>query len=278
MVPLDKLVCRMQVRELFDEEELAGLAQSIRQQGILVPLLAHREGELWVLDDGERRLRAARLVGLEAVPVLIDPRELSEAEVIQRQLVTAAQREGLKPLEEAKAIARLIEATGQSQERVAQMLGIRAGTVSKRLKLLELPGAVQAQLEREEISASAAYHIATVRSPEEQERLGAEAVAGALSRDAIAGKVQSQKRRSRSAPRRGASVRFVGKLGGDTTVTVIAPMLESVDQLIAAVEALLVRARKARGKGHTLSALAIQLRDEAKAARSAESAVKSEEA
>ncbi len=124
-LPLEKIVANPQVRQQFDREAEQGLAQSIREVGILQPLrVRHHEGQP-VIVDGERRFRAARLLGLPSVPVIFEERELASAEVIQRQLVANCQREDLRPLEKARAIAHLIKTTGWTQGQIATKLGMR---------------------------------------------------------------------------------------------------------------------------------------------------------
>src|SRR5258708_3418886 len=108
-VPIDRLICEPQVRERFDEESLAGLAQSIKESGILQPILVRREGSEFIVVEGERRVRAAPMAGLTEVPVLINDRELSEGEIIYRQFATNCQREHLTPIEKSKAIDRLMK-------------------------------------------------------------------------------------------------------------------------------------------------------------------------
>src|SRR5689334_14677345 len=103
------LTVRPQARTTFDEQALVELAQSIREQGILHPLLAHKEGDRIVVDDGERRFRAAKVVGLTTVPVIVTDRPLTAAERLQVQLVSACQRQGLSVLDEARAIKHLID-------------------------------------------------------------------------------------------------------------------------------------------------------------------------
>lgn len=264
-VPIDSIVCRRQVRESFDNESLAGLAQSIKESGVLQPLLAHREGTTFVLDDGERRLRAAKRAGLDAVPVIVDDRELCEAEVLQRQLVTNCQREDLSPIEKARAIERLIKATQWTAGQVSAKLGLSPASVSKLLSLLGLPDSMLAQVASGQLAASAAYELAKMPESPEREELATAAVRNGLSRDAVAGKVKSAKRAG-AADGSAGTRRFTAALtdGRSVTVTGIAMTLDAMIELL---EELLAKARKARPKGLELDTFLRLLRDEAKGGR-----------
>ena len=144
-----------QPRRNFSQELLEGLAQSIRAHGILEPLVVRpspREGGArYQLVIGERRWRAARLAGLETVPVLV--RRVSDREMVQMALVENLQREDLNPLEEAEAYRRLIEEFGMSQEEVARLLGRARPTVANTLRLLELEEPIKAYVLEGRLSA-----------------------------------------------------------------------------------------------------------------------------
>jgi ParB family chromosome partitioning protein len=265
LVPVDSIICRKQVRESFDEESLAGLAQSIAESGVLQPLLAHREGTMFILDDGERRLRAAKRAGLDVVPAIVDGRELGEAEVVHRQLVSNCQREALTPMERAKAIDRLMKATGWTAGQAAAKLGLSPASVSKLLALLTLPEGVQAEVSAGTIAASAAYELAKVPDPSERDRLASSVVQNGLSRDALAAKVRTAKR-SASSPAPGAAKRFTAVMSGGRSVTV-AGATATLDALVDLLEELLGKVRKARPKGVELDTFLRVLRDEAKGAK-----------
>lgn len=163
-VPVDELVCRKQVRELFDEDELAGLALSIKEHGVLIPLLARLEDTTFILVDGERRLRAARRAGLSVVPVIVEDRELGVAEIVQRQLIANCQRADLTPIEKARAFQQLMDQEGWTAAELATRLGISAATVSRTRALLGLPAEVRERVARGDLAAATAYEIA--RTPD----------------------------------------------------------------------------------------------------------------
>jgi len=133
-----------QPRRSFDEAKIDELAASVRDQGIIQPLLVRRAGEGYELIAGERRLRAARKAGLREVPVIV--REASNSETLQLALLENLQREDLNPIEEATAYQRLQEEFELSQEEIAQKVGKSRPAVANCMRLLLLPKEVQQEL------------------------------------------------------------------------------------------------------------------------------------
>jgi ParB family chromosome partitioning protein len=264
-VPVEALVTRRQVRESIDEEGLAELTQSIREHGILQPLLAHREGSKLVLDDGHRRLAAAKRLGLATVATIVDPRQLETAEIIQRQLVANVQRCDLNHLEKARAIDRLMKETKWTAKEVADKLGMSASTVSKLLRLLELPDSVQEKIEADRIPLTTAYEIARADGAEAQEQLAAEATTQMLGRDAVAEKRRDQDAGFTGKEGRRAASRVLLKLGAGRIVIVAGPALASIDLLVEWIEELLSRAKRVKNRGVELATFVRLLADEAKA-------------
>jgi ParB family chromosome partitioning protein len=131
-----------QPREHFDEETLAALAESIREVGVLQPVLVRERGDAgYELIAGERRWRAARRVGLQTIPAII--RHADDAAVLQQSIVENVQREELNPLEEAAAYQQLIEDFDLTHDDVAGRVGKSRATVTNMLRLLQLPPAIQ---------------------------------------------------------------------------------------------------------------------------------------
>jgi ParB family transcriptional regulator, chromosome partitioning protein len=131
-----------QPRKRFDEEDLASLAQSIAEHGILQPVLVTETIDGYQLVAGERRLRAAQAAGLERIPAVV--RQLADREQLQLALVENLQREDLDPLETAEGYRQLIEEFGYSQDEVATRVGKARSTVANTLRLLDLAPGVQA--------------------------------------------------------------------------------------------------------------------------------------
>ncbi len=130
-----------QPRKTFRDEELASLAASIREQGILQPLVVRRRLDGYELIIGERRWRAAQLVGLEEVPAVI--LDATDRSVIEMALVENVQRAELNPMELAEAFQMLVDDEGMTQEEVGRRVGLERSSVANHLRLLELPASIQ---------------------------------------------------------------------------------------------------------------------------------------
>jgi ParB family transcriptional regulator, chromosome partitioning protein len=169
-----------QPREVFDEEELEGLATSIRDMGLLQPIVVRALGEdRYELVAGERRLRAARLAGLETLPALV--RHTEDADLLKEALVENIHRVQLNPLEEAAAYRQLLDDFGFTQEELAGRLGKSRPAVSNALRLLALPPGVQRRVAAGILSAGHAKALLAVSGEREQERLAERIVAAGLS-------------------------------------------------------------------------------------------------
>lgn len=146
-----------QPRQEFAAETLAELAESIRAQGILQPLVVRRRGDGYELIAGERRWRAAQMAGLTEVPVLV--REVDDRTALELALVENLQRENLNPIEEAQGYAQLLEQFGFTQEEAARRVGKSRAAVANALRLLKLPAEVQAHLRAGRLSSGHAKVI-----------------------------------------------------------------------------------------------------------------------
>ncbi|MDL2343264.1 ParB/RepB/Spo0J family partition protein [Deinococcus sp. MIMF12] len=167
-VPVTRIVqAAYQPRQVFEPEALAELAGSIREKGVLQPLLLRPRGENFEIVAGERRWRASQLAGLTEVPAII--RDLGDREALEIAIIENLQREDLGPLEEARAYQTLLE-QGLNQEGVARAVGKGRSTVSNALRLLTLPGEALRALEGGEISAG---HARAVLAQPESDRLWA---------------------------------------------------------------------------------------------------------
>jgi ParB family transcriptional regulator, chromosome partitioning protein len=155
-----------QPRRRFAEAELDALAQSIREKGVLQPLLVRPltdEEADFELVAGERRWRAAQRVGLHEVPVIVRP--MADSEALEIALVENLQREDLSPLEEAEAYSRLIDEFGRTQASLAEALGKSRSHVANTVRLLSLPAAVRRRLEEGELSAGHARALLAAANP-----------------------------------------------------------------------------------------------------------------
>ncbi len=189
---LASITCEQQVRETFDVEAIAELAQSLVSVGLQQPILVRREGDGYVVIDGERRFRAAKVARWETIEALVEDGEGDDATRIVRQLVANCQRTDLSPIEMAKAIDGLMETAGLTGAEAAATLGLKPSWVTRSVALLSLPEAVQARVHAGQLAASTAYQIAKTKDEGQRDALISDAVAGVLTRDAA-------ERRSRAA-------------------------------------------------------------------------------
>jgi ParB family transcriptional regulator, chromosome partitioning protein len=180
-VPVDALAPNpRQPREVFDEEELEGLATSLRDIGMLQPLVVRPSGDgRFELIAGERRLRAARLAGMDVVPVLV--RHTDDADLLKEALVENIHRVQLNPLEEAAAYQQLLEEFGFTQEELATRLGRSRPTVTNALRLLSLPPSVQRRVAAGVLSAGHAKALLAIDDPDLLIRLADRVVREGLS-------------------------------------------------------------------------------------------------
>ena len=159
-----------QPRTNFDEERLEELAQSIRSNGVIQPLLVRRvDNEKYQLVAGERRWRAAQHAGLLKVPCVV--KEIPEDKMLELALVENIQRQELNAIEEAQAYKRLIETLGFTQEMVAQRVGRDRTFITNYLRLLRLPEDIQQLVEVEKLSTGHARALLGIDDPEIQRKL-----------------------------------------------------------------------------------------------------------
>ena len=173
-IPLTNIhPCPFQPRKEFTQEALQELADSIREQGIIQPLIVRPQGAGYELIAGERRWRAAQLLGLTEVPVLV--READDRAVLELALIENLQRENLNPIEEAQGYAELVEKFQLRQEDVARKVGRSRVTVANALRLLKLDAEIQAHLRDGRLSVGHAKVILGLSSAVEQ-KLAAERI------------------------------------------------------------------------------------------------------
>jgi len=157
---------REQPRKNFADETINELAASIKEQGVLQPVIVKKAKEGYELICGERRWRAAQKVGLKTMPAII--KDIADSQVLEWALVENIQREDLNPIEEAQAYLRLVEERGYSQEEVAEKIGKNRTTVANTLRLLRLPKEILDDLASDRIQAGHARALLALPSPEHQ--------------------------------------------------------------------------------------------------------------
>ena len=157
---------REQPRKNFDEDALQELADSIKQFGLLQPILVQDRKDYYEIIAGERRWRAAKLAGLKEVPVII--RNYTEQEIVEISLIENIQREDLNPIEEAQAYKRLLTEFHLKQDEVAERVSKSRAAVTNSIRLLKLNEEVQRMVVDEMISTGHARALLAVENPEEQ--------------------------------------------------------------------------------------------------------------
>ena len=157
---------QLQPRKNFDEDALQELSESIKQFGLIQPLIVKNKGKYYEIVAGERRWRAARIAGLKEVPVII--KEYSEKESMEIAIVENLQREDLNPIEEAQAYQKLIEEFGLKQDEAAQRVSKSRTAVTNALRLLKLDERVQQMVIDEMISGGHARALLAIEDKEEQ--------------------------------------------------------------------------------------------------------------
>jgi ParB family chromosome partitioning protein len=160
---------RSQPRKHFDESKLQELAESIKEKGILEPLIVRRTDQGYELIVGERRWRAAQKVGMKEVPVMV--KEVKGKEAFEISLIENLQREDLNPIEAAEAFKHLIDEFNLSQEDLSKRIGKDRSTITNILRLLKLPSEVRNQLLQNRITSGHARAILSLENKEKQKEL-----------------------------------------------------------------------------------------------------------
>ena len=167
MVKLSKVEPnREQPRKSFDEDSLQELAESLKQFGMLQPILVQNRGDYYEIIAGERRWRAAKIAGLKEVPVIV--RELTDQEIVEISLIENIQREDLNPIEEAQAYKRLLTEFHLKQDEVAERVSKSRTAVTNSMRLLKLCDEVQKMVVDDMISTGHARALISIEDPEEQ--------------------------------------------------------------------------------------------------------------
>lgn len=155
-----------QPRLQFDEAKLQELADSIKEHGILQPIVVSQNGEQYEIIAGERRFQAAKRIGLATVPVVV--RNVTEQEKLELAIIENVQRHNLNPIEEAKAYLRLVDEFSLSQDGVAEKMGKSRSVVANTLRLLNLPIEIQRAVAEGKISEGHAKALLAIENPEKQ--------------------------------------------------------------------------------------------------------------
>jgi len=168
-----------QPREDFDESSIHELAQSIKEKGVIQPLLVRRQGDNFELIAGERRLRACKLLNLNEIPIIV--RDAQDRDSLELALIENIQREGLNPIEEAHAYQHLIDKFQVTQEKISEVLGKSRSSVTNTLRLLKLPHEIQQEMKKGRISFAHGRALLEIDDDNQQRRLAQEVILKGLS-------------------------------------------------------------------------------------------------
>jgi ParB family transcriptional regulator, chromosome partitioning protein len=224
-----------QPREAFDPEALERLAASLKTKGQLQPIRVRwDEGRgAYVILCGERRWRAAMLVGLTTMSCVVHEGAVDPGELLALQCVENALREDLKPIEQAKAYKRLMDLHGWSGNQLAKELAIAQPCVVRALALLDLPDGLQAKVEAGELAPRTAYEITKLDDAVEQVALADLVIAERLTGDQVLAAVKA-KRTGRAAP--AGPTRKEIKLDDGSKITITGPAAAGVEAALAALK------------------------------------------
>ena len=253
LVPVDRIDANPdQPRQTWDEAALDDLAASIREHGVLQPVLVRpREGGRYQLVAGERRWRAAKRAGLQTVPAMIE--EIDDDTALEIAIIENLQREDLSPLDEALMFERMTADHGYSVRKLAQKLGKDKGYIENRLRLADAPPEVQQLVSLRKDTLSHAYELLKVEDPRKRRRLAEQVARGELSlvklRDRVANKRSTRARpgaepgaaaatrhRSTRPPRPGPGCGPPRRLTDDSLVDAKGHFAEALEELVQVLE------------------------------------------
>lgn len=259
-VPVDE-VCPdpSQPRQTFDKDDLERMTASVTARGVLQPIRVRWDGQRasWVIISGECRWRAAKLAGLATVPCLPVEGELSETDLLADQIIENTVRNSLKPMELARALAKLKALKGCTSQVLAKELGISGGSITKAEALLSLPEEIQAMVDDGRVPESAGYEISRMPDAQGQRELALSVAAKKLGRDGVADAVRQVIGKREVRPKAG---RLSCKLDSGICLTVSSGQPLTWDELLTALDHVRRQAKKMCDDGKDVSALARLLR------------------
>lgn len=222
-----------QPRQDFDSQSLEELTQSIKEKGVIQPILVRRKGDVYELIAGERRLRAAQLSNLKEIPAIV--KDVADEDSLELALIENIQRQDLNPIEQAHAYQYLIEKFRLTQEKISEILGKARVTVTNILRLLKLPQEIQEEMKQGRISFAHGRALLEVDDANQQRRLAQEVISKGLSVRELENLIKL--RRPRGAKR---------KIGQGLREPYLAVMEDHLQQALATK----VRISKRKKRGH----------------------------
>jgi len=222
-----------QPREDFDQQSIEELAQSIKEKGVIQPLLVRRRGDNYELVAGERRLRAANSLGLKEIPIIV--RDVTDQDSLELALIENIQREGLNPIEEAHAYQHLLDKFNVTQEKISEVLGKARVTITNTLRLLKLPHEIQDEMKKGRISFAHGRALLEVEDANRQRSLAQDIISKGLSVRELESLIKST--RPKVSKR---------KIGAGWREPIVAILEEQLQQALATK----VRISKRKKRGH----------------------------
>jgi len=189
-----------QPREDFDLNTIEELAQSIKEKGVIQPLLVRNKGDYYELIAGERRLRACNSLGIKEIPIIV--KDVDDKDSLEYALIENIQREGLNPIEEAHAYQHLIDKFQVTQEKISEGLGKARTTIANTLRLLKLPHEIQEEMKKGRISFAHGRALLEIEDENRQRRLTQEVISKGLSVRELENLIKAQ--RPKGLKRKGA--------------------------------------------------------------------------
>ncbi len=198
-IPVHKIIPNVyQPRRIFDQEKMNELTQSIKEKGVIQPVIVRAREDRFELVAGERRWRAAKSAGLEEIPAVI--RDFTDQDMMEIALIENLQREDLNVIEEAEAYQKLLVEFGFTQEELAERVGKSRSHVANTLRLLKLSPITKELLEKRQLSMGHARALLGVSNELRQSRLAQEAVARVLSVREIESLIKKEREKERQMP------------------------------------------------------------------------------
>jgi len=219
----------------FEPQSMEELTQSIKEKGVIQPLLVRRSGEFYELIAGERRLRAAKLLNLKEIPVIV--KDVADRDSLEIALIENIQRQSLNPIEEAHAYQFLIDKFAVTHEKISAVLGKARVSITNTLRLLNLPPEIQEEIKKGRISFAHGRALLEIEDRNQQRRLAGEVISKELSVRELENLIKSQRKKM---PKR--------KIGQGIREPYVAVLEEELQQILATK----VRISKRKKRGHIL--------------------------
>jgi len=222
-----------QPREDFDQHSIEELAQSIKEKGVIQPLLVRKKGDSYELIAGERRFRAANLLGLKELPAII--KDINDQDSLELALIENIQREELNPIEEAHAYQHLMDKFQVTQEKMSQVLGKSRVSIANALRLLKLPHEIQTEMKKGRISFAHGRALLEIDDVNHQRKLAQDIISKGLSVRELENLIKS----TRPKP-------LKRKIGMEQREPLVAVLEEQLQHILATK----VRITKRKKRGH----------------------------